>query len=86
MTDNAAVNDNAPLLDPDALGLDAALAGALGDPRLENVVGAAVLVTTAFRLRDEDALILTLRRLTDAVDALEEAAEAEIEERKLACG
>ena len=86
MTDNAAVNDNAPLLDPDALGLDEALAGALGDPRLENVVGAAVLVATAFRLRDEDALILTLRRLTDAVDALEEAAEAEIEERRVACG
>ena len=86
MTDNPAVNDNAPLLDIESLGLDEALRGALGDPRLENVVGAAVLVATAFRLRDEDALILTLRRLTDAVDALEEAAEAEMEEQRAACG
>ena len=86
MPDAAAVNDNAPLLDTDSLGLDEALAGALGDPRLESVVGAAVLVATAFRLRDEDALILTLRRLTDAVDALEEAADAEMDERRAACG
>jgi len=86
MSDNDAVNDNAPLLDIDTLGLDEALAGALGDPRLEHVVGAAVLVATAFRLRDEDALILTLRRLTDAVDALEEAAEAEMDEQRAACG
>jgi hypothetical protein len=38
---------------------------------LESVVSAAVLVTTAFRLRDEDGLIGTLRLLTAAVDALE---------------
>jgi|GEM_PF-1995939 len=86
MSDNAAVNDNAPLFDAETLGLDEALAAALGDPRLENVVGAAVLVATAFRLRDEDALILTLRRLADAVDALEEAAEAEMDEQRAACG
>lgn len=86
MSDTTAVNDNAPLLDTECLGLDEALVGALGDPRLENVVGAAVLVATAFRLRDEDALILTLRRLTDAVDALEEAAAEEMDERRVACG
>lgn len=86
MTDNSAVNDNAPLLDSETPGLDEAPDSALGDPRLENLVGAAVLVATAFRLRDEDALILTLRRLTDAVDALEEAAEAEVEQRRAACG
>jgi hypothetical protein len=86
MPDVDAVNDNAPLLDTESLGLDEVLAKALGDPRLENVVGAAVLVATAFRLRDEDALILTLRRLTDAVDALEEAADAEMDERRAACG
>jgi len=86
MSDATAVNDNAPLLDTESLGLDEALAGAFGDPRLENIVGAAVLVATAFRLRDEDALILTLRRLTEAVDVLEEAAEAEMEEQRVACG
>ncbi len=90
MTDTAAVNDNAPLLDTDGLGIDdalnGALTGALADPRLEDVIGAAVLVATAFRLRDEDALILTLRRLTDAVDALEEAATAEFDECRAACG
>jgi hypothetical protein len=86
MSDNDAVNDNAPLLDTELLGLDEALVSALGDPRLENVVGAAVLVATAFRLRDEDALILTLRRLTDAVDVLEEAAANEMDEQRAACG
>jgi hypothetical protein len=86
MSDNVAVNDNAPLLDTELLGLDEALVSALGDPRLENVVGAAVLVATAFRLRDEDALILTLRRLTDAVDVLEEAAANEMDEQRAACG
>lgn len=73
-----AVNDNAPLPDD-------AIEGSLGDTRLENVVGAALLVATAFRLRDEDALILTLRRLTDAVDALE-AEPVEEDERRAACG
>jgi hypothetical protein len=38
----------------------------------EAVIGAAVLVTTAFRLRDEAGLIETLRLLTNAVAALEE--------------
>ena len=76
----AAVNDNAPLVE-----LDEAFEGGSGDPRLENVVGAALLVATAFRLRDEEALILTLRRLTDAVDALD-AATAEGDERRAACG
>ena len=75
-----AVNDNAPLLD-----LDEAGAGSLGDTRLEAVAGAALLVATAFRLRDEDALILTLRRLTDAVDALETDTVDE-DERRAACG
>ena len=75
-----AVNDNAPLPD-----LDDAIEGSLGCSRIENVVGAAVLVATAFRLRDEDALILTLRRLTDAVDALE-AETVDEDERRAPCG
>lgn len=75
-----AVNDNAPLLD-----LDDQNEGSHGDSRLETVVGAAVLVATAFRLRDEDALILTLRRLTDAVDALD-ALTVDEDERQAACG
>jgi hypothetical protein len=77
MSISAAVNDNAPIAEHDEL-------PAGGSP-LEAVVSAAVLVATAFRLRDEDALILTLRRLTDAVDALEAASENEVE-RHAACG
>lgn len=76
----AAVNDNAPQPDLD----DEVRAGTAGSP-VENVVGAALLVATAFRLRDEDALILTLRRLTNAVDALEAGSEAE-DEPRAACG
>ena len=38
---------------------------------LEPVIGAAVLVVTAFKLRDEDSLIDTLRLLTRAVTAWE---------------
>lgn len=78
MSISAAVNDNAPIADEGA----AAMAGS----PLESVVSAAVLVATAFRLRDEDALILTLRRLTDAVDALEIEAEEDEVEREAACG
>jgi hypothetical protein len=38
---------------------------------LDPIVSAALLVTSAFRLRDEAALITTLRLLTDAVAAWE---------------
>jgi hypothetical protein len=38
---------------------------------LDPIVSAAVLVTSAFRLRDEAALITTLRLLTNAVAAWE---------------
>ncbi len=44
---------------------------------LDPIVSAAVLVTSAFRLRDEAALITTLRLLTNAVAAWEaEASDA----------
>lgn len=36
------------------------------------IVGAAVLTTTAFRLRDEQGLIAALRELTRAVAAMEQ--------------
>ena len=72
MPETNAVNDNAPIA-----ALEDELKAHLSTAHAENVVGAAVLVATAFRLRDEDALIMTLRRLTDAVDALEVEAEAE---------
>ena len=36
------------------------------------MIGAAILVATAFRLRDEAGLIETLRLLAQAVAALEE--------------
>ena len=75
-----AVNDNAPLPD-----FDDQIEGNPGVSRVENVVAAAVLAATAFRLRDEDALVLTLRRLTSAVDALE-AETAEEDDRRAACG
>lgn len=39
----------------------------------EAVIGAAVLVATAFRLRDEDALVAALRALVRAVQQLEAA-------------
>jgi hypothetical protein len=80
---DTAVNDNAPLLD-----LTGETDSYVGDAQFDAVISAAVLVSTAFRLRDEDALILTLRRLTEAVAALEEAAEAsaEVASREAACG
>lgn len=37
----------------------------------EDIVANAVLVATAFRLRDEEALVTTLRRLTASVMKLE---------------
>ncbi len=82
----AAVNDNQPAHEPLELAdldLPDELVAALDDPRLENVVGAAMLVATAFRLRDEEALIMMLRRLTNAVDGL---AKDEAPARRAACG
>lgn len=38
---------------------------------VDDVVTTAVLVATAFRLRDEEALVLALRRLVEAVRRLE---------------
>ena len=69
--DTGAVNDNAPIT-----ALEDEIKAHLSTEHLESVVGTAVLVATAFRLRDEDALVMTLRRLADAVDALEAEAEA----------
>lgn len=57
MTADLAINDNI------------ANANAGGD---EQVIAAAVLVATAFRLRDEEALVTMLRRLTAAVAKLEQ--------------
>jgi hypothetical protein len=83
--DNGAVNDNAPIT-----ALEDEIKAHLSTEHLEAVVGTAVLVATAFRLRDEDALVMTLRRLADAVDALEAEAEAAAEtpagQRQAACG
>ena len=44
---------------------------AVTDSLEENVIARAILVSTAFRLRDEDALVETLRQLTSAVVKLE---------------
>ena len=44
------------------------------DPAMEAVVTAAVLVSTAFRMRDEDGLGASLRELAKAVTALEASA------------
>jgi hypothetical protein len=42
-----------------------------------------MLVATAFRLRDEEALIMMLRRLTNAVEGL---SRDEAPARRAACG
>lgn len=39
----------------------------------QGVVGAAILVATAFRMRDETGLMAMLRLLADVVDELEQA-------------
>ncbi len=46
------------------------------DPAIEAVISGAVMVTSAFRMRDEDGLITALRALASAVLGLERAAEA----------
>ena len=45
---------------------------AASDPCSEAVIAAAILVATAFRLRDEDALVTALRQLVRAVQLMEE--------------
>jgi hypothetical protein len=60
-----AANSNDATLSGLAASLQAELAAQ------EPVVGAAVLVATAFRLRDEAGLTRTLRLLTEAIDGLE---------------
>jgi hypothetical protein len=49
-------------------------APAAPDPLIDAVVTGAVMVTCAFRLRDELGLIAALRQLTQAVHAMEQAA------------
>jgi hypothetical protein len=44
------------------------------DPLTDAVVTGAIMVTCAFRLRDELGLIAALRQLTQAVHAMEQAA------------
>lgn len=46
------------------------------DPLVEAIVSGAVMVTSAFRMRDEAGLIAALRALASAVLGLERAAEA----------
>ncbi len=43
------------------------------DERSEAVISAALLVSTAFRMRDESSLVFALRRLADAVASFEKA-------------
>lgn len=47
------------------------------DPIADAVISAAVLVTTAFRLRDEVGLVDTLRELTRAVAVMEAATDVQ---------
>lgn len=42
----------------------------------QDVIANAIMVATAFRLRDEEALVTVLRRLTSSVARLEAAIEA----------
>lgn len=48
---------------------------ATGESPVDPVITAAVLVTCAFRLRDEPGLIAALRALAIAVEAMELAAD-----------
>lgn len=54
---------------------DSARPPAAGDTPADPVITAAVLVTCAFRLRDEPGLIAALRALAIAVEAMELAAD-----------
>ena len=62
---------------PSLTSLDATASCGRGAPgqALDRIVTAAVLVATAFRLRDEDGLVIALRRLVAAVEANERASE-----------
>lgn len=46
------------------------------DPVVEAVISSAVIVASAFRMRDEEGLIAALRALAGAVVGMERAAEA----------
>jgi hypothetical protein len=46
------------------------------DPTIEAVVSGAVMVSSAFRMRDEVGLVTALRELTRAVAQMERAAAA----------
>lgn len=46
------------------------------DPAIEAVITSAVIVSSAFRMRDEEGLVAALRALSSAVLAMERAAEA----------
>jgi hypothetical protein len=46
------------------------------DPVIEALVSSAVMVASAFRMRDEAGLVTALRALTTAVVRMERAAEA----------
>jgi hypothetical protein len=50
--------------------------GTLASPLTDAVVGAAVLVSAAFRMRDEASLVTALRELATAVAAMERAEPA----------
>lgn len=45
-------------------------------PAVQSIVSTAILLRTAFRLRDEDAMISLLRNLADCVDCLEQERDA----------
>lgn len=58
---------------PESLALSRPATG--GVTAVEALIGAAILTATAFRLRDEDALIAQLRGLVEAVDVFTDEAE-----------
>ena len=45
-------------------------------PTIQSIVSTAILLRTAFRLRDEDAMISLLRNLANCVDCLEQEQDA----------
>lgn len=73
MTSTTAVLIDRPTAGATAASRDSVAALKAELAELEPVVGAALLATTAFRLRDEPGLVVALRALGAAVDALERA-------------
>jgi len=78
MASITAVNDNHSPENDQELNMDLCEATISGvdHPIVQSIVSTAVLLRTAFRLRDEDAMVSLLRNLANCVDRLEQEQDA----------